>query len=149
MKLKIRHAISLLAAATCVAGDVPPKPTPSQESGPFPPGLVAFFSGPSCPDGWTDEPLAAGRIVVAGATANESGVATGEPFVGNETPKHDHAFTASRNLPVAAMPTLEFCCFTKNWIEPQRFEVEGRAAAQDTALPFYAIRTCRREAQQP
>ncbi len=146
MLLRI-FAGSLLISCALAAADPPSQLSepPLQQAARFPAGMVAMFAGPSCPDGWVEEPLAKGRIPVGAATTAEAGTALGEPLEGDQVRAHDHGFTATRQLLGSPMPLRHECCFKRVWVRPQRIEFTGRTDARDSALPLYAVRMCRQE----
>ena len=129
-----------LAAGVCLAAD--PVSSPNQPMDLFPPGMVGLFAGERCPEGWADEPLAAGRILLTAPIVEEAGSTVDEAFVAKEAPKHQHAYVATARLTGSPMPTRGDCCFTLPWILPQDIVWEGLTDERDSGLPFFAIRTC-------
>jgi len=130
------------------AAEAPEKAQPDPAVSTFPAGMVAFFAGPRCPQGWTDAPDAGGRVVVGASAPEESGTTAGEAFVQMEVPKHAHDFRASGRLDGPSMPTRALCCFVRDWVVPQDVAVEGATTEQDFGLPFFALRLCRQEVRQ-
>jgi len=140
-------ALSLSIFCALTAADPASKPEqPAQpRAARFPAGMVAVFAGPSCPDGWVEEPLTKGRIPVGATTTAEAGTALGDPLEGDQPRPHDHGFTATHQLNGSPMPLRHECCFKRVWVRPQRIEFEGRTDARDASLPLFAVRMCRQE----
>jgi len=148
--MRLSYCVLLLIVPLTVCfGETTSSKTPqSTEQTLFPPGMVAFFVGARCPEGWTSDPSAGGRVVIGAATEAESGSVSGEPFVENQVPKHKHAFSAGGELESRDMPTLYGCCFTRDWVLPQSVEIQDETVEQDLALPFFAVRACRQESSR-
>ena len=128
------------------AADAPSTAKGGGETNAFPPGMVAMFTGSTCPDGWTDEPLTQGRIPIGAATEDQSGEVVGKPFVDKRTRPHSHAFSMSAELESSPMNLDNR--FITSWVLPQMVEFQGMTEERDTALPFYAIPMCRPRVQR-
>jgi hypothetical protein len=71
-------------------------PMPAGDS--LPMGAISYFNRPSCPTGWLPFDVAAGRSVVP-ALGTDVGSTSGEPLADAEDRTHDHAVTATLELP--------------------------------------------------
>jgi len=103
--LRLRcYWLGLLFLSAGWAADPADKAEKTQESAGFPSGMVAMFSGASCPEGWTNEPLTQGRIPIGAATPAESGEIVGEPFVEKKPVLHQHAYLFATEITGSVMP---------------------------------------------
>jgi hypothetical protein len=145
--LRLRYFFLLFALVPAgTAADVASSAAKGQQTNAFPPGMVAMFTGSTCPDGWTDEPLTQGRIPIGAASEAQRGEVVGKPFVENRTRPHSHAYSMSAELESSPMNLDNR--FNTSWVLPQMVEFQGMTEERDTALPFYAIPMCRPRAQR-
>ncbi|MBI1358406.1 MAG: hypothetical protein GC160_29065 [Acidobacteria bacterium] len=146
MLFRISVCCSLVLLSSAIGFAADPAPPPPQTESSFPPGMVGLFTGANCPEGWTDEPLTQGRIVVGAATEAEVGDVVGEPIVDKQPPQHEHPFAASADLTRSYMP-IDNCCAALDFVVGDKAEMKGVTDSWTTNLPFYATRMCRRSVQ--
>lgn len=71
--------------------------TASAEDTTSPPGIVSFFSGSACPDGWSDADFGAGRLLLGytNTTAYSHAKQVGTALTGPSLPGHKHGITGT------------------------------------------------------
>lgn len=57
-----------------------------------PPGMIAYFPGPACPVGWSEDAAARGRVLVGLPSGGTAGLTVGAALSDLELPTHDHVF---------------------------------------------------------
>ena len=106
-----------------------------------PPGMVAFFTGAACPDGWKPADMVAGRVVIAVNDPLAVGRTVGAPLAPAEDRVHGHDVTGSVALPSKLLAAGDGN-YNEDGAAAGTRTFAGTAAAAPTGLPFVQLTAC-------
>src|SRR5262249_28222305 len=107
-----------------------------------PSGMVAFFTGATCPLGWKASPVAAGRIVIATMDPTAVGRTVGTPLADHEDRTHGHAVAATFALPAKSISAADGNNDSGGSSGDRT--ISGGAAMATSGLPFAQLTACER-----
>lgn len=126
-----------------VEAPAPPDAGPLGDS--LPTGAVMFFTGASCPGGWSPFDDAAGRAIAATTGDSGAGATRGAPLTDGEDRAHTHDLTARFTLP--AVSYVGIVGPANNGVGAAGDVVlRGATGAASSGLPYVQLLVCRKDA---
>jgi hypothetical protein len=107
-----------------------------------PAGMVAFFTGTSCPNGWTAASYASGRLVVAVTEGDEVGNTVGTPLSDREDRTHDHGYSTTIDLEHKSISAASGCCNDQGAKDTDSNEASGTTKKSTSGYPFTQLVIC-------
>lgn len=107
-----------------------------------PPGTVAFFgvADSRCPAGWSILQDGSGRLLV-GVTAPDSvGQLVGKPLADQEDRTHQHAYSASVDLPYKSISAADGP--NRQGAAAKKYDAQGQTDPATSGLPFVQLALC-------
>jgi hypothetical protein len=135
------RGLGIVLAALALAGAA----APLDATDGTPPGMVSFFTSPSCPPGWSAADVAAGRLVIAVNDPLAVGRTVGTPLGPAEDRTHAHAITAAVSLPAKSISAADGNNDSGGASGTRTFS--GSAGAAPSGLPFVQLTACVRSLQ--
>ena len=107
-----------------------------------PPGTVAFFGSADsrCPRGWRSLSDGAGRLLVAVTAADSVGKTVGKPLADQEDRTHQHAYSASVDLPHKSISAADGP--NRQGAAAKKYESQGQSEPAPSGLPFVQLALC-------
>jgi len=105
-----------------------------------PTGFTTFFSGPSCPKGWSELEIARGRLVLSVADGSEAGVTVNQPLGPQEDRVHEHVYSTSIDIPSKSVAAID-CCNDQG-AGNGNFPINGDVSNSTSGLPFVQMILC-------
>lgn len=135
----LRLAILALAASPWLLRAGRARGGPPADDG-VPSGTVAFFSGGTCPPGWTPATEVQGRLVLGAPGDGAVGVTVGDPLADREDRGHQHAYSGSVQTADKAIAAADGS--NNSGAQAQSYTVTGTTEAQPSGLPFVQAQAC-------
>lgn len=134
-------AIAVLAVAAR-----PPGPAragrPAAAADGAPAGLVAFFDGDTCPDGWQPAEDVRGRLVIGVPDVASVGISVGAALAPEEDRTHVHTWAAELTLNAKNIAAADGG--NDQGAAPGSYAVGGTTDAGTSGLPFVQLLACER-----
>jgi hypothetical protein len=140
----VRRALAI-AAVMLACAFTPARPAladPPPGDG-APPGMVAFFDGTACPDGWTLAGYAQGRLILGVTSGVFVGAQVGVPLAPEEDRTHAHAFSTMIALAVKSISAAGGS--SSPAAAAQSYSIKGTTGQAPSGLPFIELRACERK----
>ena len=131
------NGIVLATLALALAGAASPLDSTTDGA---PPGMVSFFTSTSCPAGWTNADVAAGRIAIAVNDPLAVGRTVGTPLGPAENRTHAHAIAANVSLPAKSISAADGNNDSGGASGARA--LAGTAGAAPSGLPFAQLTAC-------
>jgi hypothetical protein len=108
-----------------------------------PTGMVAFFTGTSCPTGWSAADYTNGRLVVGVNFAERVGKTVGNALADKEDRAHNHPFTIQLNPSVHSVSGSDGG--NNQGAAAQTYSVSDATAPATSGLPFIQLLVCEKQ----
>jgi len=108
-----------------------------------PRGMVAYFTGATCPGSWQRADLASGRIIVAVTDPIAVGRTIGVPLAAAEDRTHTHAMAPTMKLPIKSISGADGS--NNQGAGGGDQAIHGDTAAAPSGLPFVQLTACVRQ----
>ena len=142
MKLSVALVLLALPLMGAAGAPAPPAAAPADPIDGVPKGMVAFFTGGACPDGWQLAGIATGRILVGTVDAETVGRTVGTPLGPEEDRAHGHPVHATVALPPKNVAAADGP--NNGGAASGNQPLVGEAAPATTQLPFLQLTACMR-----
>jgi len=121
--------------------DDPPQPG----THPIPPGVLLFFDGASCPDGWSQAAATQGRHLVGVPPRGTPGLAFGGPALANgEQRAHQHPFAGTLSTTPHGIALASGCC-AGGYAQNGNLAYSGVTELADANLPYLQLLQCEKQ----
>jgi hypothetical protein len=108
----------------------------------LPAGMMIFFAGAHCPDGFSQSTMSAGRAVVGTPPGGEHGATVGSLFTG--AARHHHDVTATLATSAHGIALASGCC-AMNYARNATFRSMVPTSDDDGALPTVTMLHCQKD----
>ena len=131
-------ALVALGAAGLLAIAGPAQGGPADDG--VPAGVIAFFTGGACPEGWQVATTVQGRLVVGVTDGTKGSVTVGAPLGDQEDRTHQHTYTATVALASDNVAAADGS--NDNGASAQTYTVTGATDMATSSLPFVQVQPC-------
>jgi hypothetical protein len=116
-----------------------PKPaTPPPDDAPS--GLVAYFPGGTCPDGWNEATVMQGRLAVGVLDGAAAGATVGTPLGDREDRPHSHDYSADVKLSNHSVLAVDGS--NDDGAAAKTYTIPGTTTPSVSGLPFIQMKAC-------
>ncbi|HEY0232144.1 MAG TPA: hypothetical protein VGC55_12900 [Dokdonella sp.] len=107
----------------------------------MPKGSISYFSGNTCPTGWTPFSAGEGRFIVPMMSGGSPGGKAGTPIKPGDDPTHTHGFSATFDIEDYQFEGIDGCCNNEPTSSGKR-TIPAQLTAANLGLPYVALLAC-------